>query len=165
MSAEELADTKNNLAQELSEELAQKQQNDSVNEVTYEVDETASNTTSQPEEKMQDSNTTSTTESYPFIGVTYKHEHFNLTFQLKTPDADGNPTEVVFNGEAYDEMSFDNETFTLSDISVTNDSNGYMVQGKLPIGEKTYEFYIATSGDDSWKMFGPGFGQGEFYQQ
>lgn len=110
-------------------------------------DEQVADTTSE-------ASTASQAEKYPFVGVTYKHENLDLTFQLKTPDADGNPTEVLFNGTNYDNVTFNEETFTLSDVTITvTDGSIYTVIAKLPIGEQTYQFIIEGDGD-IWRMRG-----------
>ena len=115
---------------------------------------------------MPEDNTAPDAGTFTFVGVTYKHENLDLTFQLKTPDTNGNPTEVLFNGATYNEVTFNDETFALSDISITlTSSNTYLVIANLSIGEQTHEFYIEDAGDGSWKMYGPGMCSGYYYPE
>ncbi len=118
------------------------------------------------DDTQEGTDTTPKTGNYSFVGVTYKHENLDLTFQLKTPDANGNPTEVLFDGDTYNEVSFKKETFTLSNVSITlTSTNTYLVNANLSIGEQTHEFYIEDAGDGSWKMYGPGMCSGYYYPE
>lgn len=115
-------------------------------DVPYEVDEHTPEieTTPQPETSIPDvdasteASTTQEIEKYPFIGITYKHENLNLTFHLKTPDTDGIPTEITLNGAAYMEYTFDNETFALSNVTITENMGYYYVKATWYIGEQEY---------------------------
>lgn len=136
-----------------------------------EVDEQTPEITPQPnedaptEEKIPDSNTTSETMSYPFIDVIYKHEDLDLTFQLKTPDADGNPTEITLNGAAYLDYTFDNQTYALSNVAITEDTGYYYVKATWYIGEQEYLLDMQDAGDNSWKIYGPGMCSGYYYPE
>lgn len=100
-----------------------------------------------------ETSTASQTEKYPFVGVTYKHESVDATFQLRTPDADGNPTEVVINGEIYDGKTFNNEIFTLSEVKITETSDSYyIIDAFFPYGDKKHAFLIGVNEDGSWDM-------------
>lgn len=95
-------------------------------------------------------------EKYPFVGVTYKHESLDMTFQLKTPDAEGYPTEVLLNGSTYDGRTYDNETCALSDVTikVSDDSIYYLVQASFYSGEKSYAFLIEGT-NEIWRVSWP----------
>lgn len=136
-----------------------------------EVDEQMPETTPQPETSVPDvdesteTDTSPEIEKYPFIGMTYRHENLDLTLQLKAPDTDGNPTEITLNGAAYMEYTFDNETFALSNVSITGDAGQYYVKATWYIGEQEYLLDMQDAGDGSWKMYGPGMCSGYFFPE
>ncbi len=101
----------------------------------------------------------------PLIGKVYKNETLDLTFKMQTPDANGNPTEIVLNGVTYfDDITFDNETMLLSNYSITNDNNWFCIKANFTKGDT--EVLLDMEGDGEWwRMRGPGFGSGDYYLQ
>lgn len=139
--------------------------------VPDEVEEQIPETSPQPETSVPDVDVSTETdtspeiEKYSFIGITYRHENLDLTLQLKAPDTDGNPTEIMLNGAAYMEYTFDNETFALSNVSITEDMGCYYVKATWYIGEQEYMLDMQDAGDGSWKMYGPGMCSGYYYPE
>ena len=159
---------------EVYKELLQKSkevasQNPTTNEIPDKVDEQTSETTPQPnedapaDEEIPEDNTVPDTEKFTFVGVTYKNEDRDLTFQLKTPDAIGYPTEITLNGATYTEVTFNNDTFTLSNVSITEDG-GYTVKATWYIGEQEYTLNIYGN-EKSWRMYGPSMCSGDYYPE
>lgn len=104
--------------------------------------------------------------SYSFIGITYKHEILDLTFRLQNPDENGYPTEIVLNGQPYsDEITFNNETYTLENVTMTKDNqDSYSILANWTA--KGLEFSLNIYGNkDWWRMYGPGMCGGDYYPQ
>ncbi len=159
---EDPAEVYKELLQKSAEIVAQNPPTD----VPDKVDEQTPEITPQPETSAPDVDvSTETGTIYPFIGLNYKHENLDLTFQLKAPDADGNPTEITLNGAAYMEYTFENETYELSNVSITEDMGCYYVKATWYIGEQEYLLDMQDAGDNSWKMYGPGMCSGYYFPE
>lgn len=92
-----------------------------------------------------------------FIGITFKHDSLNFTFQFKTPDESGNPTEILVNGETYSDLVFDNETLPLSDYT--------MNRGTVSATTKYNDLEISLDfqgGEGGWRVYGPGMWSGDY---
>jgi hypothetical protein len=114
---------------------------------------------------QSDDDTGSSTKSYSFLGIVYKHENLDLTFTLQTPDANGYPTEIVINGVTYDEtVTFDNETYALENVSVSEAFGSTEVSADWNAKERGFALLIQSDGD-SWKMVGPGICSGYYYPE
>lgn len=63
------------------------------------------------------------------------------------------------------EYTFDNETFALSNVSITEDMGCYYVKATWYIGEQEYMLDMQDAGDGSWKMYGPGMCSGYYFPE
>lgn len=162
---EDVTEVYNEILQRSSEQVAQNPETESAEEPT-EVSEPVPDENSQPDETVPVDETPTETEKYSFVGITYKHEDLNLTFKLHTPDENGYPTEISLNGVTYSEVTFDNNTYALSNVSITEEAGaGANVTAYWYVGEQEYMLNIQESGEDSWKMFSPGVCSGYYYPE
>ena len=163
---EDVTEVYNEILQKSSEHVAQSAETEVTEKQSAEVTEPVPDANTQPDEMVPIDDTSTEVEKYPFVGITYKNEDLALTFKMQTPDKNGYTKEILLNGVTYSDVTFDNDTYALSNVSITKEpGTGFGVIANWYVDGQEYEINIQESGDNSWKMFAPGICSGYYYPE